>query len=426
MKKTSSSMKKQRYHTRTSEHSTQKSNKQALTPTSNKSQELIDNQQSEDEYYYSEMAAFNRQNGNTSETRSIGGGSLTDDESNISDKIRTNLIINYLPQTMTQDEIKDLFGTIGAIESCKLVRDKTTGQSLGYGFVNFIRIEDADKAVKTMNGLRLQNKTIKIQVSFARPSSETIKFANLYICGIPKQWTTKELENYFTSCGKIITSRILTDSNTGTSKSVGFIRFDQRSEAEVAISKLNGTIPKGFADPVNVKFANTPNAAKSMIGLPLAPSYLSGIPTPQQPVLTTVPSIRQQLNRYSPLSPADFFAAAATASYLPAAAAAAASATTLSPTTDIAAVGWCIFVYNLAPETEESILWQLFGPFGAVQNVKIIRDFQTQKCKGFGFVTMTNYDEALMAINSLNGFTLGNRVLQVSFKTNKPIPIRAF
>jgi hypothetical protein len=31
----------------------------------------------------------------------------------------------------------------------------------------------------------------------------------------------------------------------GTSKSVGFIRFDQRSEAEVAISKLNGTIPKG-------------------------------------------------------------------------------------------------------------------------------------------------------------------------------------
>lgn len=173
------------------------------------------------------MSTFNRQNGNTSETRSLGGGSLTDDESNFSEKIRTNLIINYLPQTMTQDEIKDLFGSIGAIESCKLVRDKTTGQSLGYGFVNFIRTEDADKAVKTMNGLRLQNKTIKVsflskqmiedqmQVSFARPSSETIKFANLYICGIPKQWTTKDLENYFTSCGKIITSRILTDSNTG-------------------------------------------------------------------------------------------------------------------------------------------------------------------------------------------------------------------
>lgn len=33
--------------------------------------------------------------------------------------------------------------------------------------------------------------------------------------------------------------------------------------------------------------------------------------------------------------------------------------------------GWCIFVYNLAPETEESTLWQLFGPFGAVLSVKV-------------------------------------------------------
>ncbi|KAL0197127.1 hypothetical protein M9458_005667, partial [Cirrhinus mrigala] len=74
--------------------------------------------------------------------------------------------------------------------------------------------------------------------------------------------------------------------------------------------------------------------------------------------------------------------------------------------------GWCIFVYNL-------VLWQLFGPFGAVTNVKVIRDFTTNKCKGFGFVTMTNYDEAAMAIASLNGYRLGDRVLQVSFKTSK-------
>jgi RNA recognition motif-containing protein len=89
----------------------------------------IENQnEDDDEYSYRQMAAFNRQQGNGSETRSIGGGSFTDDDSNLSDKARTNLIINYLPQTMTQDEIKDLFGSIGAIESCKLVRDKTTGK----------------------------------------------------------------------------------------------------------------------------------------------------------------------------------------------------------------------------------------------------------------------------------------------------------
>jgi ELAV like protein 2/3/4 len=36
------------------------------------------------------------------------------------------------------------------------------GQSLGYGFVNYIRQEDAQKAVNTLNGLRLQNKIIKV------------------------------------------------------------------------------------------------------------------------------------------------------------------------------------------------------------------------------------------------------------------------
>jgi len=84
--------------------------------------------------------------------------------------------------------------------------------------------------------------------------------------------------------------------------------------------------------------------------------------------------------------------------------------------------GYCLFIYNLAPETEENVLWQLFGPFGAVQNVKVMRDFATQKCKGFGFVTMTNYDEAVVAVTSLNGYQLGTRVLQVSFKKTKNNP----
>lgn len=81
--------------------------------------------------------------------------------------------------------------------------------------------------------------------------------------------------------------------------------------------------------------------------------------------------------------------------------------------------GWCLFVYNLAPEVEESVIWKLFGPFGAVQQVNLVKDVQTNKCRGFAFVTMSDYNQALMAIQSLNGYTLANRVLQVSFKTSK-------
>ncbi|XP_048512157.1 ELAV-like protein 3 isoform X7 [Athalia rosae] len=336
---------------------------------------------------------------------------------------KTNLIVNYLPQTMTQEEIRSLFSSIGDVESCKLIRDKLTdvcmvaGQSLGYGFVNYHRPEDAEKAINTLNGLRLQNKTIK--VSYARPSSEAIKGANLYVSGLPKNMAQQDLENLFSPYGRIITSRILCDNMTGLSKGVGFIRFDQRVEAERAIQELNGTIPKGSTEPITVKFANNPSNNNKAIP-PLA-AYLTPQATrrfggpihhptgrfryiPLSPLSSTgktMLAINKGLqSRYSPLA-GDLLA------------------NSMLPGNAMNGSGWCIFVYNLAPETEENVLWQLFGPFGAVQSVKVIRDLQTNKCKGFGFVTMTNYEEAVVAIQSLNGYTLGNRVLQVSFKTNK-------
>ncbi|CAG9792297.1 unnamed protein product [Diatraea saccharalis] len=326
---------------------------------------------------------------------------------------KTNLIINYLPQSMTQEEIRSLFSSIGEVESCKLIRNKGAafpdalnhalhggGQSLGYAFVNYHRPEDAEKAIATLNGLRLQNKTIK--VSYARPSSEAIKGANLYVSGLPKTMTQTELERLFSPYGRIITSRILcensggrpfTGGEQGLSKGVGFIRFDQRVEAERAIQELNGTVPKGATEPITVKFANNPsNNGKALA--PLA-AYLPAalrFPAPLGRFSSgkSLLAINKGLQRYSPL------AGELLGGVLP------------------GAVGseWCIFVYNLAPETEENVLWQLFGPFGAVQSVKVIRDLQTNKCKGYGFITMTNYDEAVVAIQSLNGYTLGNRVLQ--------------
>lgn len=41
---------------------------------------------------------------------------------------KTNLIVNYLPQTMTQEDLRSLFSSIGEVESCKLIRDKVTGR----------------------------------------------------------------------------------------------------------------------------------------------------------------------------------------------------------------------------------------------------------------------------------------------------------
>lgn len=59
--------------------------------------------------------------GNSATTTGGGGGTNSQEES------KTNLIVNYLPQTMTQEEIRSLFSSIGDVESCKLIRDKVTG-----------------------------------------------------------------------------------------------------------------------------------------------------------------------------------------------------------------------------------------------------------------------------------------------------------
>ena len=45
------------------------------------------------------------------------------------DESKTNLIINYLPPAMTQEDLRNLFSSIGELESCKLIRDKLTGKS---------------------------------------------------------------------------------------------------------------------------------------------------------------------------------------------------------------------------------------------------------------------------------------------------------
>jgi ELAV like protein 2/3/4 len=79
-------------------------------------------------------------------------------------------------------------------------------------------------------------------------------------------------------------------------------------------------------------------------------------------------------------------------------------------------MGLEILLNNLAPETEDSLLWQLLGPFGAVLSVKVAKDAATNKCKGYGVVTLSSYQNAVAAINALNGFQLGNRILQVSLK----------
>ncbi|XP_043269523.1 sex-lethal homolog isoform X4 [Venturia canescens] len=169
------------------------------------------------------------------------------------DDSRTNLIINYLPQSMTEKELYSMFVTIGPVESCRVMKDYKTGYSYGFGFVNYAKADDAATAINTLNGLQVQNKRLK--VSFARPSGEEIKETNLYVTNLPRNITEAQIEDIFKMYGRIVQKNILKDKLTGLPRGVAFVRFDKREEAQEAINHLHGTIPDGGSEPLCVKIA---------------------------------------------------------------------------------------------------------------------------------------------------------------------------
>ncbi|XP_018912418.1 sex-lethal homolog isoform X2 [Bemisia tabaci] len=165
----------------------------------------------------------------------------------------TNLIVNYLPQNMTDKELFSMFVTIGPVESCRVMKDNKTGYSFGFGFVNYSRKEDAARAISSLNGLQVQNKRLK--VSYARPSGEEIKETNLYVTNLPRTITEEQLEFMFSKFGRIVQKNLLKDKVTGMPRGVAFVRFDRREEALEAIERMNGTVPEGSQDPITVKIA---------------------------------------------------------------------------------------------------------------------------------------------------------------------------
>ncbi|KAK2569753.1 ELAV-like protein 3 [Acropora cervicornis] len=326
---------------------------------------------------------------------------------------KTNLIINYLPPSMSEGELKNLFGEFGTVSSCKLIRDRVSGNSLGYAFVNYLDPDHAAKAVRDLNKLRVQSKNIK--VSYARPSSDDIKNANLYISGLPKTMTEQQLEMLFQKYGEIITSKVLKDENS-QSRGAGFVRFDKRSQAQAAIDSLNGAQLPGEnpseATKLTVKFANPPS------NKPQIPFAF------QSPLSLTPPQIRG--NARSPFSASGvgpLYHQGANFRYSPLTFLQSPNNNTFAPNALIPG-SYCVFVYGLPSEKDdagtvkvdpEKLLYKLFAKYGAISDVRV------KKGQNFGFVNMQNYDDAQQAIAGLNGHRIAGHEdkppLQVSFKT---------
>jgi RNA recognition motif-containing protein len=77
------------------------------------------------------------------------------------------LYVGSIPFKASENDLKELFSTVGEVASVKIITDMYTGQSKGFGFIEMTSEEDAKKAIAELNGTSFMEKTII--VNEARP-----------------------------------------------------------------------------------------------------------------------------------------------------------------------------------------------------------------------------------------------------------------
>lgn len=83
---------------------------------------------------------------------------------------KKNLFIGSLAYATTDESLAEFFAVIGEVESAKVMTDRDTGRSRGFGFVTFVNEDDNAKAVAELDGKELDGRAIN--VSEARPREE--------------------------------------------------------------------------------------------------------------------------------------------------------------------------------------------------------------------------------------------------------------
>ena len=74
----------------------------------------------------------------------------------------SKLYVGGLPYAATESQLTTLFATHGTVESTRVITDKFTGQSRGFGFVEMSTTEEANAASTALNGSQMEGRTLTV------------------------------------------------------------------------------------------------------------------------------------------------------------------------------------------------------------------------------------------------------------------------
>lgn len=81
-----------------------------------------------------------------------------------------NIYVSNLNFSTTSESLQELFAAYGEVESARIITDRETGRSRGFGFVEIPNDEEGQKAISELNETDFEGKTISVNV--ARPKTE--------------------------------------------------------------------------------------------------------------------------------------------------------------------------------------------------------------------------------------------------------------
>mgnify|MGYP003552902858 CR=1 FL=1 len=89
-----------------------------------------------------------------------------------------NIFVGSLPFSIDEADLRESFEVYGSVSSVKIITDKFTGRSKGFGFIEMENDEEAQKAITELNGATVEGRTIVVNKSEPKPEGERRSFNN--------------------------------------------------------------------------------------------------------------------------------------------------------------------------------------------------------------------------------------------------------